>query len=43
MSSSKFYDNLKNLYTKTTYFQKYGGDLWLCFILVTLISGLTTF
>ena len=43
MSSSKFYDNLKNLYTKTTYFQKYGGDLWLCFILVSLISGLTVY
>tara|TARA_Y100000591_G_C21839167_1_gene704475 strand:- start:645 stop:1565 length:921 start_codon:yes stop_codon:yes gene_type:complete len=43
MSSESFVKKLKHIYNKRTYFQKYGGDLWLCFILIVIFSSLSTY
>lgn len=43
MSSSTFFKNIKKMYIGKTYFDKYGGDLWLCFILITLFTAISTY
>ena len=43
MSSNIFFKKLKRIYNGKTYFEKYGGDLWLCFILITLFTSISTY
>ena len=43
MGSNYFLNSLKKMYNKRTYFQKYGGDVWLCFILIVLVSSISSY
>lgn len=43
MDSNIFFKKLKRMYNGKTYFEKYGGDLWICFILITLFTSISTY
>ena len=43
MGSNNFFKKLKRMYNGKTYFEKYGGDLWLCFILIALFTSISTY
>ena len=43
MSSVTFLEQLKKKYNRNSYFDKYGGDAWLCFILIALFSSASTY
>lgn len=43
MGSDTFLEQLKNMYNRKSYFDKYGGDVWLCFILIAAFSSASTY